>query len=159
MITADQPVPRNRSVRMEYAFATLLERGRDIDIGVELVDERLAELVADRVVGDQCTRRLAEARAVERLTLDEVRQHADHDQDDREHRQGAGETLRVDLEPADLVLARARQHLQTFGAGEEGTNGYDRERAISDILQGVPTDAPRLDRQVVEQLRRRGSSA
>ena len=66
----------------------LLERGGDVDVPVELVDERHRDLVLDVLVRDQLFGRAAEGVRVERLVADEPgeepdrRQQREHDDED-----------------------------------------------------------------------------
>ena len=54
------------------------ERRRDVHVGVERVDEREADLVADLVVGDEIGGRVAEGLVVERLVAHVAREQADN---------------------------------------------------------------------------------
>ena len=59
-----------------------LERGRDVHVGVERVDEREPDLIADLVVGDEIRGRVAEGLVVERLVAHVAGEQA-HDREER----------------------------------------------------------------------------
>jgi hypothetical protein len=76
--------------RPQLPGQALTDERRDVDVRVELVDERARNLVPNRLIGDQLARGGAELRLVERLPLDEVCEHADNDEHDCEHGERAG---------------------------------------------------------------------
>jgi hypothetical protein len=76
--------------RPQVPGQALTDERRDVDVRVELVDERARNLVPNRLIGDQLALGGAELRLVERLPLDEVREHADNDEHDCEHGERAG---------------------------------------------------------------------
>jgi hypothetical protein len=66
------------------------EPGLDVDVRVELVDERGRDLLPDRGIGDHLLGRVADRRCVERLVADVARDQSEHRDDEREENEDPG---------------------------------------------------------------------
>ena len=70
--------------RLLVGRKTRLEPGLDVDVRVELVDERGRDLLPDLGIGDHLFGRVAHRRRVERLVADVAGDEGEHGDDERE---------------------------------------------------------------------------
>ena len=75
--------------RLEVFGQPALELGREVDVGVERVDELRRHLLLDRGARDQLLRGLLELVGIERLALHVGRENADDGEEDAENEQYA----------------------------------------------------------------------